>query len=533
MSDDTIEAVNFEWTSFYEEFANKLLTFKSRRDVLISEVHSMSSSIPGMSKLDDIFADGSSGPLKDTCPFTVMGTFNRGLTDTNRKNIATELAGFLGVSEPVPDSFEGIPRVNNQSSWFFAYSHTRQPNDIKILWEVFEKAIAFADSDNEQTRLDFATAYDRAIDVNRVKWNLSIGLYWIRPWTFPTLDTHSRRYITTQLNHNIGMHASNKCSNSKDYLNILDELGKGFGEDASPVRSFPELCLTAQLFKPDDASPPPKTTDSVGLNDESGVLSDSLGAINTYSINDIIDDGCFIEEDEIERILDRLKDKKNLILQGPPGTGKSWLAKRLAYALIEQRDKKKVRAFQFHPNLSYEDFVRGWRPGEDGRLNLQDGPFLDMITAALQEPSSKHVIVIEEINRGNPAQIFGELLTLIEVDKRKQSEALELTYSQSSDDPVFVPENLYIVGTMNIADRSLALVDLALRRRFAFIDLEPLFNDNWRRWVQENTEIDSDVLNTIKERLDHLNQEISDDESLGKQYKIGHSYFTPQKRTSD
>ncbi len=207
--------------------------------------------------------------------------------------------------------------------------------------------------------------------------------------------------------------------------------------------------------------------------------------IDPYSVDDILADGCFIERSQLEMFLKRLRTKKNLVLQGPPGTGKTWLLKRLAFALMGQRSDSRVRPVQFHPNLSYEDFVRGWRPDGDGKLALVDGPFLEMVGAALQEPKVKHVIVIEEINRGNPAQIFGEMLTLLEADKRTPSEALELCYRRGEGERVFIPDNLYVIGTMNIADRSLALVDLALRRRFAFVDLEPQLGKTWHDWVHK------------------------------------------------
>ena len=214
-------------------------------------------------------------------------------------------------------------------------------------------------------------------------------------------------------------------------------------------------------------------------------LTGQTQEVREYSIQNIIADGCFLPQPKLETILTRLKSKKNLILQGPPGTGKTWLAKKLAFALIEQESDHLVRRFQFHPNMSYEDFIRGYRPDGDGRLNLIDGPFLEVVNDASNDPNNEdYVMVIEEINRGNPAQIFGEMLTLLEADKRDPGEALMLAYPKSSDERLHIPPNVYVIGTMNVADRSIAMVDLALRRRFAFVDLEPVFGEVWRNWGQ-------------------------------------------------
>ena len=247
----------------------------------------------------------------------------------------------------------------------------------------------------------------------------------------------------------------------------------------------------------------------------------------SYSIDNILDDGCFLERTELEQLVHRLKIKKNLILQGPPGTGKTWLAKRLAYALIQEENRKRVLSVQFHPNLSYEDFVFGWRPTHAGNLELTDGVFLRAIKTALGDQSGKFVVVIEEINRGNPAQIFGELITLLEADKRKPEEAIELAYrDERYANGVYVPDNLYVIGTMNIADRSLALVDLALRRRFAFATLEPKLGKRWRDWVVSKHGVDESLIDDIKSRISVLNDSIEKD--LGEQYRIGHSYVTPR-----
>jgi len=498
----------FRWTGFYEAIADRLLDFRDRRDELIAEIHSIASRRSAFPNLTDRFADGRSAPLTDIDPFTVMGTFNRKITDTNRKVIAGELASLLGVSDPIPEFFEGVPVLNAMKSWFFGYAKDRQPDDIDTLWEVFTRAIDFAASDDvKHARLAFVSAYDKAKDCHGVKWNLTMGLYWIRPWKFQTLDSNSRSYISEKLKLQIVESGFKNFCNATDYLVLLDTLETRFQEDAYPVHSFPELSRKARLTKDGengDVIPP--------------TLSDKR-----YSIDNILTDGCFIAREKLTKILDSLQTKQNLILQGPPGTGKTWLARRLAFALMGQRNNDKVRSVQFHPNLSYEDFIRGWRPKGDGKLRLVDGPFMKMIDAAKEDLESKYVIVIEEVNRGNPAQIFGEMLTLLEAGKREPSEALELSYKQDDGERVFIPNNLYVIGTMNIADRSLALVDLALRRRFAFIDLEPTFGQPWRDWVQSKHCIDSALLLDIERRLIRLNESISGDSSLGAQFRVAHS----------
>ena len=524
--DSAVDKRRFKWTRFFEAVASKLLGFIDKREELITEIHAIASRVAGLSNLQDQFRDGTTGPLKDICPFTAMGIFNRGITDDNRKAIAAELARYLGVQEPVPDSFEGIPILNNQRSWFFGFDKTRQRHDIDELWAIFAQAIRFADSDDGETRSAFLSAYDQATHIYGVGWNLTMGLYWIRPWMFATLDKQSRTYIEKKLNIQMERKGPKMRCSATDYLAVLDILEARFQEKSFPVHSFPELSLAARFFTDSTVTDEPTDESENGEGDEP---EEEVAAapIDPYSVDDILKEGCFFERSRLENILERLRTKKNLILQGPPGTGKTWLAKRLAFAFIGQRSDNKVRAVQFHPNLSYEDFVRGLRPTGDGRLALVDGPFLEMVTAAVKQPTIKHVVVIEEINRGNPAQIFGEMLTLLEADKRTPNEALELCYRHGEDERVFIPNNLYVIGTMNIADRSLALVDLALRRRFAFENLEPTFGPCWNDWVHTQFGIDSELLDQIEKRIKSLNNVISEDTSLGPQYRVGHSYVTP------
>jgi 5-methylcytosine-specific restriction protein B len=269
----------------------------------------------------------------------------------------------------------------------------------------------------------------------------------------------------------------------------------------------------------------------ITVEDETAELEGDEAEHPHYGVDNIIEDGCFFPHAFLESALQRLRAKKNVILQGPPGTGKTWLARRLAYALIGSQHravaKARMRIVQFHPSLSYEDFVRGWRPQKSGGLALVDGVFLEAIQAAGAEPDRQFVLIIVEINRGNPAQIFGELLTLLEDSKRRPDEAIELAYRREDGERVFIPPNLHVIGTMNVADRSLALVDLALRRRFAFVSLEPQLGDAWRRWCTERCGFDAETIASIEQRLTALNQDISEDRSLGRQYRIGHSYVTP------
>ena len=252
-----------------------------------------------------------------------------------------------------------------------------------------------------------------------------------------------------------------------------------------------------------------------------------------YTIDDIVEEGCFLEQDKLKTILARLRAKKNLILQGPPGTGKTWLARKLAFALIGEKDDRRVRRLQFHPSLSYEDFIRGFRPSGDGKLTLVDGPFLEVVKAAEADSGNDYVMVVEEINRGNPAQIFGETLTLMEADKRSEEYALALAYPKSEEERVHLPPNLYIIGTMNVADRSIAMVDLALRRRFAFIDLEPTFGEVWRDWVNVQCGIPLDFLREVERKMTRLNEQIAADRNLGPQFRVGHSVVTPSGKVNE
>ncbi len=246
-----------------------------------------------------------------------------------------------------------------------------------------------------------------------------------------------------------------------------------------------------------------------------------------YSYEDALKD-LFMSRSELESIIDTAKRKKNIILQGPPGVGKTFVSRFLAYLLMEERDTKRVEFIQFHQSYSYEDFVQGWRPNSSGGFNLKNGSFYDFCEKARADSSRKFVFVIDEINRGNLSKIFGELLMLIEGDKRGLLNAIKLTYSESEAERFSVPENVFIIGLMNTADRSLALVDYALRRRFAFFNLTPQFQSDKFQSVITTNGGSLELVMKIRSRIGELNQVISNERrDLGPGFLIGHSYFCP------
>ena len=526
------ENQRFRWTGCYEAIADRLLEYRNDRRPLVERIHDIASRVGPLSILQDRFSDGSTGPLADICPFTTMATFNRGMTDTNRQAVAREIVEFLGVDFPIPEAFPGIPVVNNQRTWFFPYSRIRGDGDIDTLWKAFAAALQFADSDTPGNRAGLIEAYDQALQVEGVRWNLSMGFYWLRPWDFVPLDSKSRSFIAQELGMTVPTASRDKPGDGASYLEFLDGLMTRLDDDQCPVHSFPELSFAAWDKGGGNEPADDKFADT--SNDDTDAAEDEPKAevAEEYSVANVVDEGCFLERTVIERLLERLRAKKNLILQGPPGTGKTWLSKRLAFALMEERDERRVRTVQFHPNLSYEDFVRGWRPVGDGQLALADGVFMEAIRAASRSPDRKFVVVVEEINRGNPAQIFGELLTLLEADKRSERDAIELSYPDADGirRAIHIPENLHVIGTMNIADRSLALVDLALRRRFAFVTLEPSLGEAWGNWVVRERGVDSSLVDEIRQRIAALNDQISADTRLGRQFRVGHSYVTPSVR---
>lgn len=667
----------FQWTEFYMELASALLHYKNNRSELIA-------------KLKTIFADaGMNFPFKergkevyeDICPFTVFGSFNKGITNANRIALLEQFAKQFSIKAAVPTEFDGIPVVMNLSAWFFAYKENRGEHDIDNLWDLLEKAIAYSDEASTDNKNAFIAAYDTVTKQKMIKWNITMGLYWARPYTFINLDSTNRAFITDVDNMphyftTIFSDINKGLPDGRNYLFMCEQAKNALNQKEYEYHSFPELSYYA--WKSNQSGKTEETTtttvdsniketnywiyspgDNASMWDEfykSGIMgigwddvtdlkgfsskeeikdymkkvydpsysyknnahclwqfaneikvgdvifvkkgmhkiigkgivtSDytydtsrstykhirkvdwqnkgewehpgqavmktltnisaypdyvqkllALFAEDTseevseqkeikyplYSKDDFLNE-VYMDEDTYNTLTELLEAKYNVILQGAPGVGKTFAAKRLAYSIMGQKDTSRVAMVQFHQSYSYEDFIQGYRPSKDG-FELENGTFYKFCKEAEEDNERPYFFIIDEINRGNLSKILGELMMLIEKDKR--GEKIKLLYS---NEWFTVPQNVRIIGMMNTADRSLALMDYALRRRFAFFDFAPAFSsEGFKNYLAEKN---SPKLESLITAVESLNNTISSDESLGDGFRIGHSYFCTDGEITD
>ena len=463
--------MNFEWTNFYMEFANELLKYKDNRKELIEKMKLINNI--NISKI-------TMGDYID--PFSIFALFNyQGIAHQKKINILESIKNEFTIEVETPKIFDGIPAMNIYKLCFFNPKSNAIQNEINSLWELFEIAINYAKNNTNENRQNFIEKYD-TINIKGTKFKLTMGLFWIRPFNYINLDKTNREYIKFKLpNHSQNI---KQLPNGKEYINLCDKLLEDIKK--INIKDFPELSYKAWQF-------------------------------SKYDKNKFLKE-VYITDKEYDKLKNLILDKKNIILQGSAGVGKSYAAKRLASSIIGEKDNERVKMIQFHHSYSYEDFIMGYRPNENG-FELKEGVFYKFCEDARNDEGNDYFLIIDEINRGNISKIFGELFMLIENDKRGEEYALELVYKD--DEKFFVPENLYIIGLMNTADRSLAMLDYALRRRFAFYDMKPAFESEQFKEYQKNLK-NSKFDNLIK-KVEELNEVIKED--LGEGFCIGHSYF--------
>ena len=254
------------------------------------------------------------------------------------------------------------------------------------------------------------------------------------------------------------------------------------------------------------------------FTDDIGDIEEIETTYPPYDVEKFLEE-VYMDKSDYDTLVGLIRNKKNVILQGAPGVGKTFAAKRLAYSMMGKKDQDRVMLVQFHQSYTYEDFIEGFRPTSAGSgFEIKKGSFYNFCKKAEEDLENEYFFIIDEINRGNLSKIFGELFMLIESDKRGNS--LQLLYS---DEKFNVPSNVYIIGMMNTADRSLAMLDYALRRRFAFYTMNPGFSSDGFRSYKKN--LASAKMDKLIVCVENLNGVIATDDSLGEGFCIGHSYF--------
>lgn len=667
---------DYRWVEFYMNFADVLLQYKNNRFDLIEKIREVYSSINF--KLPKLETDNN---IVDIDPFTIFALFNKGITNDNRIKILRAIAKIFNIKADVPIAFDGVPVVNNLKATFYYFKGERDAKDIDNLWELFDNAIQYSNALSEPYKSNMQKSYDEVRKQKGVNWNITMGLYWIRPNIFINLDSRNREFLNDVDNMphyftSIFANVNKGLPDGASYFFMCEQARNALKNEEYPYHSFPELSYYAwkSTKEENDNDNPTTPVDSniketnywiyspgdnasmweefyksgimgIGWDDVTDlkgfsskekikeymkkvydpsysyknnahclwqfaneikvgdvifvkkgmhkiigkgiVTSDyiydtsrstykhirkvdwqnkgewehpgqavmktltnisaypdyvqkllALFAEDTsetvseqkeikyplYSKDDFLNE-VYMDEDTYNTLTELLEAKYNVILQGAPGVGKTFAAKRLAYSIMGQKDTSRIAMVQFHQSYSYEDFIQGYRPSKDG-FELVNGTFYKFCKEAEEDNERPYFFIIDEINRGNLSKILGELMMLIEKDKR--GEKIKLLYS---NEWFTVPQNVRIIGMMNTADRSLALMDYALRRRFAFFEFAPAFSsEGFKNYLAEK---DSPKLEKLIAAVESLNSTISTDESLGDGFRIGHSYFCSDDEVTD
>ena len=527
-------ATKYPWVPFYEAVADKLLKYKSRdgRKKLLGIIQNILKDKQLFRKKNgkdepvgkSLFYYPDNHLLPDVSPYTFIffmacscSTTQGKSVTPKRKRIFELIADALNIDRkihiPRTDSdFHAIPSTEMRQPGISRFDYKNEgpgewyQNDQKIIksndliWKQFECAIKYASNPSDTNKQRLIRAYDNVVqNCSGVGYGLTRGMFQIRPSTYLTIDQNTIDYL-----QGFNIETPKREMTGEEYLSLLEDVRKKIIGKKPNINSF--LDISYRAYSRDFSNP--------NVTNDNEVMSTTALSL---------------------KYIERLKHSRNLILTGAPGTGKTYLARKIAEAMnqgveLSDDDRKNTVGFvQFHPSYDYVDFVEGLRPDRSGDnvvFNRKNGIFKEFCRKAIKDRAHNYVFIIDEINRGDLSKIFGELFFAIDPGYRVKegedpvSKCVHTQYEgMLEDDDVFkagfyVPDNVYIIGTMNDIDRSVESMDFALRRRFA-----------WQKIRPEDTANDMGITGDARERMDAMNKVIKGIPELGEDYQIGGAYF--------